>query len=153
MQARAELLEPFSYDRAVREASRRIRSGAFLCGPLSSVEFMLRLLNPPSNDSFELNLLFFCFAPKLDLKLIERKFMTYGEVLPIWWSMFWRGVLGGVAAGLIAGGAAGFVAALLGHVDAAATWGEIAGAIVAIPVSLWAMRAAINRHYLRPANT
>ena len=79
--------------------------------------------------------------------------MTYSEVLPIWWSMVWRGFLGGAAAGFLAGAFAGFVAGLLGHLDAAAAWGGIAGTIVAIPVSLWAMRAAINKHNLRPANT
>lgn len=79
--------------------------------------------------------------------------MTYGEVLPIWWSMVWRGFLGGAAAGFIAGFIIGFVGGMLGQADAAAFWGGIGGLIMAIPVSLWAMRAAINKHHLRPAQT
>ncbi len=61
--------------------------------------------------------------------------------------------LGGAVAGLIAGFIAGFVAAILGQADAAAFWGQIAGLIVAIPVSLWDLRASINKHQLRPAQT
>ncbi len=102
---------------------------------------------------FESILHFFCIATKVRFKLLKGKFMTYGEVLPIWWSMVWRGLLGGFIAGFIAGFIVGFVGALLGHADAAAFWGGIAGLIVGLPVSLWAMRTAINKHHLRPAPT
>ena len=77
--------------------------------------------------------------------------MSYAEILPIWWSMTWRGVLAGTVAGALAGAIAGFLAAVLGSPDAAGSWGAIAGAVVAIPASLWAVRAAINKHHLRPA--
>lgn len=79
--------------------------------------------------------------------------MTYGEVLPIWWSMVWRGFLVGAAAGFVAGFVVGFGGALLGHPDASGLWGSVAGMIVSIPVSLWALRAAINKHNLRPAQS
>lgn len=79
--------------------------------------------------------------------------MTYGEVLPIWWSMIWRGVLGAAVAGFIAGFIVGFIGAMLGQADAVAFWAGIAGLVVAMPVSLWSMRAAINKHHLRPAQS
>ena len=77
--------------------------------------------------------------------------MSYGEILPIWWSMVWRGFLAGAVIGFVIGFGVGFLAALLGNPDAAGPWGAIAGTLVSIPVSLWAMRAAINKHHLRPA--
>ena len=79
--------------------------------------------------------------------------MTYGEVLPIWWSCLWRAALGGIVAGSIAGFFAGIVAGIVGQPEAAGVWGGIAGWVVSIPVSLWAMRAAINKHDLRAANS
>jgi multisubunit Na+/H+ antiporter MnhE subunit len=77
--------------------------------------------------------------------------MTYGEIFPIWWSMAWRGLLGGFVGGAIAGFIVGFVLALLGHAELVSTWSSIAGMIVSIPISIWAMSAAINKHSLRPA--
>lgn len=79
--------------------------------------------------------------------------MTYGDALPIWWSMIWRWFLGGAIAGSLAGFVAGFLAALLGNPEAGGLWGGIAGTITSIPVSLWAMRAALNKHHLRPDET
>ncbi|NHF71675.1 hypothetical protein G7044_00795 [Paracoccus sp. 12-3] len=79
--------------------------------------------------------------------------MTYREVLPIWWSMTWRSFIFGTVAGFIAGAIAGLAAGMLGHPEAGGLWGSIAGGLVAIPVSLWAMRAAINKHEFRPAQT
>ena len=51
--------------------------------------------------------------------------MSYAEILPIWWSMTWRGVLAGTVAGALAGAIAGFLAAVLGSPDAAGSWGAI----------------------------
>lgn len=79
--------------------------------------------------------------------------MTYGEVLPIWWSMAWRGILGGAAAGFAAGFLLGFIGALLGQAEMASLWGGVAGMIVAIPVSIWALKAALNKHNLRPVKS
>lgn len=79
--------------------------------------------------------------------------MTHAEVLPIWWSMVWRGALAGALAGFLAGFLVGFVLAILGQADQTEFWGGLAGMIVAIPLSLWALRAAMNKHRLRPDPT
>ncbi|WBU54366.1 hypothetical protein [Paracoccus sp. SCSIO 75233] len=79
------------------------------------------------------------------------KDMTYRDVLPIWWSMCWRGFLVGTILGTIAGFFAGFAAGLLGYPEAGGFWGGIAGTVVGIPVSIWATKVAIDKHDLRPA--
>lgn len=75
--------------------------------------------------------------------------VTYTEVLPIWWSVTWRGFLAGALAGFVLGGIVGFIAYAIGQPEAGGQWGGIAGTLSAIPVSLWALRAAINKHQLR----
>ena len=74
--------------------------------------------------------------------------MTYAEVLPIWWSFTWRALLVGGLAGLVLGGVGGLIAGLLGRPEVAGQWGSILGYLVSIPASLWALRAAINKHQL-----
>lgn len=71
--------------------------------------------------------------------------MTYSETLVVWWSFFWRGVLAGFAAGAAAGFAVGVVAGLMGVPENGAIWGGIAGWIVGLPVSVWALRAALTK--------
>lgn len=79
--------------------------------------------------------------------------MSYGEVLPIWWSVVWRGMLAWVAVACAVAFIAGYISVSLSNPDAAAFWGAIAGMLVSIPVSVWALRAAINKHHLHPVGT
>lgn len=79
--------------------------------------------------------------------------MTYREVLPIWWSLFWRMTLVGAIAGFVAGFIAGFIAGALGYPGSGPLWGAIAGTLVYLPVSIWALRAAINKHDLTHSPT
>ncbi len=76
--------------------------------------------------------------------------MTYGEILPIWWSMVWRNLIAAPIVGFIIGFVVGFLGGVLGYPDLGMLWGLIAGAPIGILVSLWAVRAAINKHGLRP---
>ena len=79
-----------------------------------------------------------------------RSEMSYGEILPIWWSVIWRMTLVGTASSYVAGFIAGFLLAMSGHTGDGALWGGIAGFLVSIPISLWAVRSAINKHQFRP---
>ena len=77
--------------------------------------------------------------------------MTYGEVLPIWWSVTWRTIVASSIAGFIAGFMVGFIGALLGYPELANHWGALAGFLASFPASLWAVRAAINKRGFRPS--
>jgi predicted PurR-regulated permease PerM len=96
---------------------------------------------------------FFCNAAKVGFKLLERKIHDLRRSVADMVEHGLARLLGGAVAGFIAGFIIGFIGAMLGQADAAAIWGGIAGLIVAIPVSLWAMKAAINKHHLRPTQT
>lgn len=78
--------------------------------------------------------------------------MTYREILPIWWSMTWRSVIAGAFFGGMAGEFAGFAAAWVGRADLAGPWAEVVIWIVSIFAGIWALRAAINIHMLRPVS-
>lgn len=77
--------------------------------------------------------------------------MTFKQVLPIWWSFFWRSSLVGFLAGIVAGFVIGFVFQITGYGHLARQWGSIAGLLVGIPVSLWALKATLEKHRLFPA--
>lgn len=79
--------------------------------------------------------------------------VTYAEILPIWWSFIWRSVLAGMLAGAIAGAIIGFVAGMLGYSEAAGPWGSIAGLLAGILVSIWALRATINKYFFSKNDT
>ena len=76
--------------------------------------------------------------------------MSFSEVLPIWWSMIWRGYFGISLAVLVIGFLNGFLSEGLNVFQPISIgFGNlelIGGALI----SLWAMRDAINVHNLRP---
>lgn len=75
--------------------------------------------------------------------------MTYDEVLPIWWSFAWRWAIVGTIGGYFAGVMEGLVGALVGF-PGIETLSAASGLLVGVPISIWATRAAINKHGLRP---
>ena len=81
-----------------------------------------------------------------DLKL--RNEITWGQALPVWWSVVWRGFIYGLAGGFALGFIGGFIAALIGAPEKAALWGTIGGYIAGIPASMLAVKQAMSKHLL-----
>ena len=75
--------------------------------------------------------------------------MTYKDVLPIWWSFTWRGILSGAAAGFVVGFIVGLVFHLIGQSDIARTASALLGGMAGIATSIWAMRSALIKHSLQ----
>ncbi|WP_375259588.1 hypothetical protein [Citreimonas sp.] len=76
--------------------------------------------------------------------------MGYKEVLPIWWSIVWRGTLVGFLAGFVAGAIIGFAFTIMGYAEVVAPLSSGAGLMLGILASLWATKSALNKHRLRP---
>lgn len=72
--------------------------------------------------------------------------MSYGDVLPIWWSFMWRSILGGLVAGAVLGFVAGLIFGLAGRPDLGGPAGGILGFLGGTLASLWALRSALIRH-------
>jgi hypothetical protein len=75
--------------------------------------------------------------------------ITLERTMPVYWAMMWRAIVAGIPAGFIAGLLAGIGCALLGYKGYGATAGGIAGYMVMLPVSFWALKAALNANYKR----
>ena len=69
--------------------------------------------------------------------------VTWGQTIPVWWSMIWRSVLFGMLAGFVAGFFAGL---LVHHPEKGELYGGIAGLIVSIPTSMFAMKQTLTKH-------
>jgi ribose/xylose/arabinose/galactoside ABC-type transport system permease subunit len=84
----------------------------------------------------------------ITLSEIGDKEMTFEKILPIWWSFIWRATVAGVLIGFFLGLIGGFIAAATGHPELAATSGALFGYLGSIPASIWALKAALDKHNL-----
>ena len=73
--------------------------------------------------------------------------VTWGRTLSIWWSLVWRGLVLAALAGGIVGALAGIVLALLGRASSASAVGQILGALIGVPVSLWVLRSVLRKTF------
>ena len=78
---------------------------------------------------------------------VEKLEVTWGRVLTVWWSFMWRSIVFGAAAGAVAGALIGLVAGVTGHADKAPRWGAIGGQIVAIPVTMLAIKIILQKKW------
>ncbi len=69
--------------------------------------------------------------------------MSYGEVLPIWWNMFWRFLLASVLLGFLLGIPFGLIKAHFG-IPPGGISTLLYSLFAAIPASIWALRGALN---------
>ena len=72
--------------------------------------------------------------------------ISWGDALPVWWSIFWRGLIYGFIGGFVLGFVGGVIAALLSTPEKAVLFGMVGGYIAAIPASMLAVKQAIARH-------
>lgn len=72
--------------------------------------------------------------------------VTWGDALPVWWSICWRGFIYGFLGGFALGFMGGVIAALIGAPEKAVIFGMAGGYIAALPASLLAVKQAITRH-------
>jgi hypothetical protein len=73
--------------------------------------------------------------------------LTLERILAIWWSFMWRTVLGSMVIGFMLGFIGGVIVGGMGHPQLGATVGALLGWLGSIPVSIWALRAALARKY------
>jgi len=71
------------------------------------------------------------------------------DILPVWWAYFWRFFIISSIAGALAVAAVSFGLGLMGvRTGQWGFWpGQVIGFAVSVPISMWAMRAALTRHY------
>src|SRR5438128_1565209 len=73
--------------------------------------------------------------------------IDFKRSLSVWWSLVWRATLAGAVAGFLLGAIAGVSAALLRHPELSGVAGSWAGMLVSIPVSMWALFAALRKKH------
>jgi len=71
----------------------------------------------------------------------------YGATLSIWWSIFWRFVLFNAVAGVTIGFIFGFIQSSVGRHEALSFVNIGLGALVAIPIGIWAVKVALSKKH------
>lgn len=66
------------------------------------------------------------------------------KTLSIWWSFIWRTTLGSMLVGFALGLIGGFIVGVAGRPELGTAVGSLLGWLGSIPVSIWALRAALN---------
>ncbi len=75
--------------------------------------------------------------------------MGYKEVLPIWWSMFWRMITINFISNVILRIISAILEDKLGHADLTPILEDIIGSLIIIPIGFWALKEAIDKHGLQ----
>ena len=75
---------------------------------------------------------------------MEHTPITLEQIFSIWWSFMWRGMLVTLFIALILGAIGGFVMAWIGRPEDSGPVGRIIGWLVSLPVSVWALKAALT---------
>ena len=73
--------------------------------------------------------------------------IDYEKTLSIWWSMTWRVLIFSTILGFIFIFIGGFVAVLAGYPEAGNTVGQLTGALVSVPVFIWALKVALSKKH------
>lgn len=71
--------------------------------------------------------------------------ITLQQTVSIWWSLVWRATLVGVLVGFVLGALAGVALGLAGYPHEAGIAGALLGWLGSIPVSMWALYAALKK--------
>ncbi len=69
------------------------------------------------------------------------------RTLSIWWSFVWRAVLLSMVVGASLGGIGGFIVGASGNPQMGASVGALLGWLGSIPVSIWALKAALSKRH------
>jgi Mg/Co/Ni transporter MgtE len=78
---------------------------------------------------------------------MEYKDIGLDNALSIWWSLVWRATLVGMLVGAVLGAIGGFAMGISGRSDLAGAAGALMGWLGSIPVSVWALKAALSRRH------
>ncbi|GAB1233607.1 hypothetical protein UT4_20770 [Ferrigenium sp. UT4] len=73
--------------------------------------------------------------------------LTLEKTLPVWWAFVWRSTLVSMLAGFVLGGIGGFIVGASGNPQLGGTVGALLGWLASIPVSIWALKAALSKTY------
>ena len=76
---------------------------------------------------------------------VKTKEITLETVLGIWWSFIWRWTVVAMVVGGLLGGIGGFIVAAWGSPEISGAIGALLGWLASIPVSIWALRAALRK--------
>ena len=69
------------------------------------------------------------------------------EYFPIWWSIAWRAAVVGALVGMVLGFLGGFTVGVMGYPELGGIAGAILGWIGSIPISIWALKAALSKEH------
>ena len=73
--------------------------------------------------------------------------LTLEKTMPIWWAFAWRAVLVSMLAGFVLGAIGGFIVGVAGSPQLGGAVGSLLGFFASIPVSIWALKAAMSKTY------
>lgn len=78
---------------------------------------------------------------------VEMNEVTLEKTLSIWWSMVWRAVLVSMLVGFILGFIGVFIGSAAGRPELGGAVGALLGWLGSIPVSIWALKAALSKKH------
>ncbi|MCA2919882.1 MAG: hypothetical protein IM445_07285 [Microcystis sp. M015S1] len=73
--------------------------------------------------------------------------ITFKRSLSVWWSFIWRATLFSFVSGAILGAVGGGIVGMVGHPQLGGLVGGVLGWLVSIPVTMWAIYAALKRKH------
>jgi Na+/proline symporter len=73
--------------------------------------------------------------------------ITWENILPVWWSFYWRATIFGLIAGAIVGALAGFVLGAMNKPELIPYAGGIAGFVVGLPISIICLKIAFEKDF------
>lgn len=77
----------------------------------------------------------------------EMSEITLKKTLSIWWSTVWRALLVSMLVGAILGFIGGFIVGVAGRPELSGAVGALLGWLGSIPVSIWALKAALSKKH------
>ena len=78
---------------------------------------------------------------------METRAITFERTVSIWWSLAWRAALGGALAGFVMSALGWLTVSLLGFPQLGALVGGVLAVLAFLPVSMWALYAALNKSH------
>lgn len=75
--------------------------------------------------------------------------LSWKQVMPLWWSFFWRATLFGLLLGFGLGAVGGVIAALAGVPDQSGLYGALGGWVASIPATIVALKYAVSKHLMK----
>ena len=72
--------------------------------------------------------------------------LSLKDIIPTWWSFFWRAVVYSMLLGFVLGFIGGAIAGMVGASEKGVIVGAVLGYLASIPGSMFALKHALSKH-------